>query len=157
MKKSKLLPGVAWLLLCVFANHVTMAQDKTVPAKPSWIIMMDDPNVNYFEAVRNFNNYWKTLEKPVEEGEMFESVGDKEKEESIKRRKARQRANEPAQLYAFDYKRFIWWMKEMEPFVQPDGSIKGMNERIDEWRIQQKQKKLQQQQEKKNSSGNSGN
>ena len=157
MKQSKLLPGVAWLLLCVFANHVTMAQDKTVPAKPSWIIMMADPNVNYFEAVKSFNNYWKTREKPVEEGEMFESVGDREKEESISRKKAQQRAGEPAQLYIFEYKRFIWWMREMEPFVQPDGSIKGMNERINEWRIQQQQKKLQQQQEKKNSSGNPGN
>ena len=157
MNKSRLLPGVAWLLLCLIANHSSMSQNKNEPAKPSWISMMDDPNVNYFDAVKNFNNYWKTREKPVEEGEMFESVGDKAKEEAISRRKARQRANEPAQLYAFEYKRFIWWMREMEPFVQPDGSIKGMNERINEWRIQQQQKKLQQQQEKKQSSGNQGN
>ncbi|RXK57732.1 hypothetical protein ESA94_19610 [Lacibacter luteus] len=149
MKKSKIPSGVAWLLLCLLLSHSSMAQQKkNEPAKPSWITMMDDPNVNYFEAVKSFNDYWKNKEKPVEEGELFESVGDKEKEEAISRKKARLRASEPAQMYAFEYKRFIWWMREMEPFVQPDGHIKGMDERINEWRTLQQQKKLQREREK---------
>jgi hypothetical protein len=151
MKKGQILTGVAWLLLCLFLNSSSMAQQTKTPATPSWITMMEDPDVNYFEAVKSFNDYWKNKEKPVEEGEMFESVGNKQKEEAINRKKARLRANEPAHLYAFEYKRFIWWMREMEPFVQPDGHIKGMNERLNEWRVQKQQRKQQQ------ASGNNNN
>lgn len=157
MKKSKIPSGAAWLLLCLFVTNTSMAQTKTAQTKPSWIMMMDDPNVNYFEAVKSFNDYWKNREKPVEEGEMFESVGNKEKEEAISRKKARLRASEPAHLYAFEYKRFIWWMREMEPFVKPDGTIKGMNERVNEWRIQKQQRKQQQQDAKDKASDDNKN
>ncbi len=146
MKRNRILQSAAWLLLCMLLNYSATAQSKSKP--PLWVTMMDDPNVNYFEAVKNFNNYWKNREKPVEEGELFESVGDKEKEESIKRKKGRLKAEDPAQKYAFAYKRFLWWMREMEPFVQPDGRIKGMNERINEWRTQQQQRKIQEQKDK---------
>ncbi len=150
MKRNRILQSAAWLLLCMLLNYSATAQSKSKP--PLWVTMMDDPNTNYFDAVKNFNDYWKTREKPVEEGELFESVGNREKEESIKRKKGRLRADDPTQLYAFEYKKFLWWMREMEPFVQPDGRIKGMDERINEWRTQQQQKKEQKDKEK--SSGN---
>jgi hypothetical protein len=146
MKRNRILLGFACLLLCMQLNYSATAQNKTKP--PLWVTMMDDPNVNYFEAVKNFNDYWKTREKPVEEGDLFESVGDKEKEESIKQKKRRLRTEDPAKKYAFEYKRFLWWMREVEPFVQTDGKIKGMNERISEWRTQQQQRKTQEQKEK---------
>lgn len=146
MKRNRILQSAAWLLLCMLLNYSATAQTKSKP--PLWVTMMDDPNVNYFEAVKNFNEYWKTREKPVEEKELFGSVGDKEKEETIKQKKRRLKAEDPAKKYAFEYKRFLWWMREVEPFVQPDGRIKGMNERINEWRTQQQQRKIQEQKEK---------
>ena len=146
MKRNRILQSAAWLLLCMLLNYSATAQTKSKP--PLWVTMMDDPNVNYFEAVKNFNDYWKTREKPVEEKELFGSVGDKEKEESIKQKKGRLKAEDPAQKYAFEYKRFLWWMREVEPFVQSDGRIKGMNERINEWRTQQQQRKIQEQKDK---------
>lgn len=146
MKRNRILQGAAWLLVCLLLNYSATAQEKSKP--PQWVTMMDDPNVNYFEAVKNFNNYWKTREKPVEEKELFGSVGDKEKEEVISRKKKRLRAEEPAKKYAFEYKRFLWWMREVEPFVQSDGRITGMNDRINEWRTQQQQRKTQEQKEK---------
>ena len=152
MKRNRILQSAAWLLLCMLLNYSATAQTKSKP--PLWVTMMDDPNVNYFEAVKNFNDYWKTREKPVEEKELFGSVGDKEKEESIKQKKGRLKAEDPAQKYAFEYKRFLWWMREAEPFVQSDGRIKGMNERINEWRTQQQQRKIQEQKEKTKTSGN---
>lgn len=151
MKRNRILQSAAWLLLCMLLNYSATAQTKSKP--PLWVTMMDDPNVNYFEAVKNFNDYWKTREKPVEEKELFGSVGDKEKEESIKQKKGRLKAEDPAQKYAFEYKRFLWWMREAEPFVQSDGRIKGMNERINEWRTQQQQRKIQEQKEKTKTSG----
>lgn len=152
MKRNRILQGAAWLLFCLLLNYSATAQNKSKP--PQWVTMMDDPNVNYFEAVKNFNDYWKTREKPVEEKELFGSVGDKERENAISRKKAKLRAEDPAQKYAFEYKRFLWWMHEMEPFVQPDGRIKGMNERISEWKTQQQQRKDQQQKDKAKPSGN---
>lgn len=146
MKRNRILQSAAWLLLCMLFNYSATAQSKAKP--PLWVTMMDDPNVNYFEAVKNFNDYWKTREKPVEEGDLFESVGDKEKEESIKQKKRRLRTEDPAKKYAFEYKRFLWWMREVEPFVQSDGRIKGMSERVNEWRTQQQQRKIQEQKEK---------
>lgn len=146
MKQNRILQSVAWLLLCMLLNYSATAQSKVKP--PLWVTMMDDPNVNYFEAVKTFNDYWKTREKPVEEGELFESVGDKEKEQSLKQKKGRLGTEDPAKKYAFEYKRFLWWMREVEPFVQSDGKIKGMNERINEWRTQQQQRKTQEKKEK---------
>lgn len=146
MKRNRILQSAAWLLLCMLLNYSATAQSKSKP--PLWVTMMDDPNVNYFEAVKNFNAYWKSREKPVEEKELFGSVGDKEKEESIKQKKGKLKAEDPAQKYAFEYKRFLWWMREVEPFVQSDGRIKGMNERINEWRTQQQQRKIQEQKDK---------
>ncbi len=143
MKRNRILQSAVGLFLCLLLNYSATAQSKVKP--PLWVTMMDDPNVNYFEAVKTFNDYWKTREKPVEEGELFESVGDKEKEQSIKQKKGRLRTEDPAKKYAFEYKRFLWWMREVEPFVEPDGKIKGMNERISEWRTQQQQRKTQEQ------------
>lgn len=150
MKRNRILQSAAWLLLCMLLNYSATAQSKSKP--PLWVTMMDDPNVNYFEAVKNFNAYWKSREKPVEEKELFGSVGDKEKEESIKQKKGKLKAEDPAQKYAFEYKRFLWWMREVEPFVQSDGRIKGMNERINEWRTQQQQRKIQEQKDKEKTS-----
>ncbi len=151
MKRNRILQSIAWLLLCMLLNYSATAQNKTKP--PLWVTMMDDPNVNYFVAVKNFNVFCKTREKPVEEKELFGSVGDREKEETIKQKKGKLKAEDPAKKYAFEYKRFLWWMREVEPFVQSDGHIKGMNERINEWRTQQQQRKIQEQKEKGKPSG----
>ncbi|UKJ06738.1 hypothetical protein [Solitalea lacus] len=135
-----------------------MAQKKSKSQPPSWIALMDDPNVNYFAAVKAFNLYWKHKEKPVEENELFESVEDKEKEEKLERKRERLREDDPAKLYAFEYKRFLWWKEQVEPFVLPDGRIKSMDERIAEWKVQkqhkhtkgEKQEKISPKPEKKN-------
>ncbi len=150
--------GMVLLILGLVLGHVLMAQQPGAKStKPSWITMMDDPNVNYFEAVKSFEQYWKDKERPVVENEMFESAENKEKEEAIRQKKAKLKPDDPAVLYAFEYKRFLWWMREMEPFVQPDGRIKGMDERINEWKTQQQQKKEQEQKAKEKSEGKKNN
>lgn len=125
---------------------------KKQPPLPAWVTMMDDPNVNYFEAVKAFEAYWKGKEKPIEEEERFGSVEDKQKEEKLKTKERKLSDSDPAKLYAFEYKKFLWWMKQTEPFVQPDGRIKTMDERVSEWKAQKQQKKEQQLKLKKNPS-----
>jgi hypothetical protein len=144
-----------FLFFCFFAIvarsqavPVTSAEPKHKPSVPSWITMMDDPNVNYYEAVKAFDAYWKHKVKPVEEDEMDLSkdsnrVKTKEEEREEKER-SHLKPSDPAIKYAFEYKRFLHWEQEMEPFVQPDGHIKGMDERLKDWETQ---KRLKQQQE----------
>ncbi len=142
MTKPCLLVAIVAVMLCLLMGQPLMAQKaRPEPTKPSWIAMMDDPNVNYHEAVKAFDTYWKNREKPTEEEERFGSVQDKEKEEKIKQKEKKLNDNDPAKLYAFEYKKFLWWKREMEPFVQTDGHIKSMDQRINEWKEQKQQKK----------------
>lgn len=141
------------LLFCCTAITAP-AQIKTgkpVKAKPvpSWITMMDDPNVNYYEAVAAFEKYWKKRIKPLEEDEMDESRQKTKEEEREERERKRLKADDPSILYAFEYKRFLHWQYEVEPLVQPDGHIKGMDERLKEWETQKELKRQQQQKLKK--------
>src|SRR5690348_1144632 len=98
MKLNCLSACIALALSCCLVHSPVSAQ-RNNPPKPAWIAMMDDPNVNYYEAVKQFDLYWKTREKPVVENEMFESAEDEAKKEDIKRKKEKLSDNDPAKLY----------------------------------------------------------
>ena len=99
---------------------------------PAWIQMMDDPNANYFEAKKAFDQYWENRGKPEIEGE-----GSVEKEEKrsflSKLLKSDQKEEQERHEYAIEYKRFIRWKMEVEPFVQPDGSILTLEQQRQIW------------------------
>ena len=141
MKLNCVSACIVLVISCIYLNHPVLAQTRDNPVKPAWITMMDDPNVNYYEAVKQFDQYWKNRAKPVVENEMFESVEDEKKKEEVKRKKETLNENDPAKLYAFEYKKFLWWMRQTEPFVEPDGRIKSMDERVKEWKSQEQQRK----------------
>ncbi len=159
-------PGILKQLCCLllFCSITAVTKSQAVPVKtahpknqpklPSWITMMDDPNVNYYDAIKTFNDYWKKKIKPVEEDELDESAASAN--EMLSKRKAREKARErereerrrgrltgddPTIKYAFEYKRFLHWQLEMEPFVQPDGHIKNMDQRIKDWETQKQDQK----------------
>jgi hypothetical protein len=73
--------------------------------------MMNDSNVNYFEAVKAFDSYWKVHERPQPEDERFEKAANGEKAQG---------KNIP---YSLEYKKFKRWQMEMKPYVQEDGHI----------------------------------
>lgn len=133
------------LLLCfsipgVFAQKKTPAvAKKEIPSgQPAWIAMMDDPDVNYYRAVADFNAYWKHRIKPLEENELFETGGKKEQEEALRERKqGRLRNNDAAVKYAYDYKRFLHWKEDAAHLVKADGHLKSVDERIKEWKQEQ--------------------
>ncbi|MBL0102873.1 MAG: hypothetical protein IPP51_03415 [Bacteroidetes bacterium] len=113
--------------------------------------MMNDPNVNYYEAVEAFNTYFKSHELPGEEeeeelmGSTPEARAEFEKEmkrENKKIRTDKQRAElvEREQM-TYQVKRFRNWMHEVLPFVQENGHILTMEERAEIWRKQQAEKK----------------
>ncbi len=112
------------LLLCLIALSTNAFAQKTSSKNyakhPVWITMMND-SVNYFEALKAFNTYWKSRPKPSEEDEI---IGEHRKKEKMgwKAERAEER-QEASNKLAFQYKRFKWWQMKVEPWVQDDGSI----------------------------------
>ncbi|MES2005769.1 MAG: hypothetical protein V4450_14720 [Bacteroidota bacterium] len=135
---------------CVKAQAVavTSAVPKTDKSVPSWIAMMDDPNVNYHDAVKAFEKYWKHRIKPVEEDELDESTEKTREQKREEKERKNLKPNDPAIKYAFEYKKFMHWKYEMADHVQEDGHIKGMDDRIKEWETQKRAKHDQEQKNK---------
>jgi len=102
---------------------------------PCWIKMMDDPKVNYYEAQKAFKEFWK-----ARGGEPFvkEDMNSRNKYNAKKRSRSEEKEDAERQKYAIEYKRFLQWSKEVEPYVQSDGSILSPEERI---RIYEEQRK----------------
>lgn len=155
MKKQSPLRLLVLILLGLFLCQIATAQKTNAKnPPPSWIAMMDDPNVNYYAAVKAFDSYWKNKEKPIEEGELFESAEDIAKEKEMMDKAIKMGKNDPALIYAFEYKRFLMWKNKVEPFVKPDGRIKNMDEIIAEWNESKKQKQAQDSKNKSQSNPN---
>ena len=62
MKKIVCLKAMLTLLPIIILGTFASAQETktkkdSTPPPPSWITMMDDPDVNYYEAVKAFNEY----------------------------------------------------------------------------------------------------
>lgn len=109
--------------IVAFSNNPNKHVDKSYQKFPQWIVMMDDPSCNYFEAVKAFDLFWKNRKKPLEEKEVLGSIA----EESISDDKAltRRLKKLPAESrnLTFQYKKFLYWAEMIKPYVQENGSI----------------------------------
>jgi len=117
------------LLLCGASTQVlAQKEDKSPNYKKNavWIQMMDDPNVNFFEAEKAFNTFWEGRGEPEkEQGEEHEE----ENHSIIKRIFISEEKLEWENLqYATEYKRYKQWRMDVLPFVQDDGSILSKEE-----------------------------
>ncbi|MFN8154027.1 MAG: hypothetical protein U0Y08_07025 [Bacteroidia bacterium] len=123
------------------------AQDKKSPApppdyknQPVWISMMDDPNVNYYEAVHAFEAYWEGRIEPEEESELInEGHITTAQADSLRRVRSgwtQTQRNQYEQL-KYQFKRFKDWKRTVLPFVQNDGRILSEQERMEIWQKQQ--------------------
>ena len=127
------------LVLIVLTTQLLFAQKNKQTIVPKWITMMDDTAVNYYEAVNEFDNYWKDREKPVGEHELFSaSNNEKQDKHFIYSKKGKKRDKNK---YAFEYKKFKNWQERMLPFVKEDGSIMNGDERLKQWNQQRQQRK----------------
>jgi len=95
-----------------------------------WISAMDDPNANYFEAVKSFDKFWSNRQKPMKDhGEGMDIFGN-DSASAIA-------GNVPApKEYAYEYKRFLNWQQRNKNLVKPDGSIMTTEEIIENWNKQ---------------------
>lgn len=102
---------------------------------PYWIEMMDDSNVNYFEAIKAYDEFWAIRKKPREEDEI---IGEKRKKSLWERifstREERQEVE--FRKYKFPCKKFEQWKFVMQPYVQPDGRVLSTEEQLELWKKQ---------------------
>ena len=107
--------------------------------KPIWIDMMKDPNVNYYETIKAFREFWKDRilpEEPFEDSskDKFElEVGlieenDSEREYKREERLRKRKGNREAHLYAAEVRAFRGWFYAIKPWVRADGSIISLEE-----------------------------
>ena len=70
------MPNSLKLFITIFLLFITFlqAQNKSTNVKsekkPDWILMMDDPNANFFATVKAFRNYYKDRPLPKEPNEV---------------------------------------------------------------------------------------
>ncbi|PSL46340.1 hypothetical protein CLV51_103318 [Chitinophaga niastensis] len=134
------------LVVLLFGGAPALAQQhnnaRQANKEPDWIKMMDDPNVNFFVIDKSFNDYWKGKELPVEEDEILDVKNNSERKRGflgLFKRKESAEKKEEGQKYAFEYKKYQWWRRQVLPYVQSDGTILNKDQQIQIW---QKQKEL---------------
>lgn len=146
----------SFLLLQSFAT-ISGAQTPAGMETPVWVTMMEDPNVNYFDALKAYDAYWLTHTRPAGEEEEMEmnlsekdrsSKDAKEAERERERREERKKKLKGASLEQMEYlkyqcKRFENWAREVKPWVQSDGHVLTDAERLEIWKKQQTELKQQ--------------
>jgi hypothetical protein len=128
------------LVLPLLAATCCMAQQNQDWRKDAtWVKMIDDPQMNYYDAIKTYNEYWKTHPKPVEQEDdktELDKSGEKPTHRPIPTREEKIYEDE----MAYQVKRFETWMREEKPFVQANGHILTQQERMEIWKKQQEEK-----------------
>jgi hypothetical protein len=104
--------------------------------EPLWIVMMDDPSVNYYLTVRAFRDYWKNRVLPKEpfeseEKDLFEKEVGLLKENETEKEREKEKNQKPGPetiRYAAEVRAFKGWMQNVKPWVRQDGSIVSREE-----------------------------
>lgn len=106
--------------------------------KPYWIEMIKDPHVNYFEALKAYDTFWKGKKKPVEENEVIGQEKKSGEKDSKEKQKEALKEKELYKKYGLDCKKFEHWKMEVKPYVQADGSILTKEQQLKMWEDQKK-------------------
>lgn len=80
--------------------------------------MMNDSNVNYYQAVQAFNTYWEHREKATENDGEGRNIYDNEKGKDEKKNIE----------FVYEYKQFLNWQLRYKNFVKADGTIMTQQE-----------------------------
>lgn len=133
-------------VMILFFSHA-IAQEKKTAAfpenyreQPVWIKMMDQPDVNYYEAIKAFETYWEGKIEPEEESELItEGHITTAQADSLREARANwtQAQRNEYELLKYHFKRFKDWKRTNFPFVQSDGRILSEQERLEIWQKQQ--------------------
>lgn len=135
MKFTALILGI--LCLCAVnlsAQVIDSSERERYANDPVWIKMIDDPTVNYYEAVEAFEEFWKGKVEPEEESELI-NEGKITEEDAEKMRAERaqwtQAERNEYETLKYEFKRFKQWKRDVFPYVQSDGRILSEKEKTD--------------------------
>ena len=137
-------PFILLSFLVLMSFQIRAQQESRSPnysKQPYWIEMMNDPNVNYFEAVKAYDEFWAERKKPIEEDEKIgqnKSIESKGKLKSKRFRSKEEREKEESKKYLLDVKKFEHWKLTVQPYVQEDGRILSADEQLKLWEDQRK-------------------
>jgi hypothetical protein len=134
---NPLLPVVLAFAACIARPDACLAQEKISPEKvgikkiaadtadfPYWIDMMEDPEVNYFQAVRAFDLYWAKRVPPAEKSNEARNIFSTEE--------AAMKTQRPGEL-VFEYRKFLNWQQSVKNLVDDKGHILTAEEIIKIW------------------------
>lgn len=155
MMKSLNILFTIQLLICLNSLCIN-AQDTTNGSGnysifPHWIKMMDDPNTNYYEAMKAFDEYFTAHEMPVmeEEEKMGQDNDVREMQREVDKKKITDKSivlteeelkkKNEGEVLKYHIKRFKRWRRDVKPFVQEDGRILTDEERQQIWMKQQEE------------------
>ena len=112
-------------------SSVVIEKVDTLTLFPYWIDMMNDSNVNYYDAVTAFDTYWENRVKPTEDDGEAVDIFDKQKT-------PKQEAEDKLRSveYVYEYKQFLHWKQSNKNLVKPDGSILTNEEILEQWKKQ---------------------
>jgi hypothetical protein len=144
MKELKFIVILSFMAIATYGQDSKVKRIPDYKTEPVWITMMEDPNVDYNEAVKAFNIYWLDKIEPEEEDELI-TEGKFTKFELDSAREVRStwtqiQLNDYMEM-KYQFKRFKNWKRVNWPYVQSDGRILSEQERIEIYQQQQKERK----------------
>lgn len=125
----------------LYAQQIILPKpDNHYRKNAEWVQMMADPSANYYHTVRAFELYFEQHSKPLDRDDVLseEFTAEREQRNFIKKLFSREREM-PIELKEA-YKRFRFWRRETEPWVQPDGSILSKEEQLKIWQQERNKK-----------------
>ncbi len=144
--RNFLIAAVMLFAISTFSFSQNIKSTKDYSKHPYWIEMMDDPNVNYLEAVKAYDEFWADRKKPKEEdeiiGEKFYSSSSEKKKKSLWDRlfaSREEKEEKENNKYKFLCKKFEHWKFTVQPYVQADGRILSTEEQLELWKKQRTQ------------------
>ena len=133
-------------MLLLSLNAIRAQETKYNPKEysnqPMWIEMMDDSSVNYYEALKAYEQYWQIRIRPQEEEDAINEHGSRKAEREREKFEKKLAKMTPAERTVFDRmkyecKRFDNWKREVKKFVQEDGHILSYDQKLEIWNRQQ--------------------
>ena len=105
---------------------------------PSWVKAMNDPDANYYKAIKEYEEFWKGKEKPLDEEHLMNKGTEKVKEHIKTLSKKEIKQERMMDYYRYQCKRFENWVMVNKPYVQKYGHILSAEERLKIWQQTQK-------------------
>lgn len=143
MKKLNRIKHTLFLAILLIASINLISQNSkknlNYAKHPYWIEMMNDPKANYFETIKAYDEFWAKRKQPKEEDEIIGQSKTAEGKRSFLQRwfkSKEERQEEEIRKYTLDVKKFKYWKRKVEPYVQEDGSILDADARLKIWQEQ---------------------